>query len=261
MGSIYKKGRDGFYYYQTYVFNPDTKKMDKRIFHSLQTKERLLAEKKKIEYDLIYARNKGKRENSPIIKPFLNELKLFIPITISVIILLFSVYIIINNQRLEIEQLVEEMEVKDSQLVRDNYLKTVGEGENDLNIRNERIIQETKKPEIKIQNDNNLNIPNYKLISVETYSSRFNQCKIIVTANENSNKDQLLLICRKLKSEYKSFSDIIICIYSNSENSFNPASGNSELINNKDTKSAWLTLYTYNKVEGEFFDTKPGRFL
>ena len=26
MSSIYRKGRDGYFYYQTYVFNPETKK-------------------------------------------------------------------------------------------------------------------------------------------------------------------------------------------------------------------------------------------
>ena len=37
MSSIYKKGRDGYYYYQTYVYNPETKKKDKRIFYALGT--------------------------------------------------------------------------------------------------------------------------------------------------------------------------------------------------------------------------------
>ena len=38
MSSIYRKGRDGYFYYQTYVRNSDTGKKDKRIFHSLKTK-------------------------------------------------------------------------------------------------------------------------------------------------------------------------------------------------------------------------------
>ena len=38
MSSIYRKGRDGYFYYQTYVYNKDTGKKDKRIFHSLRTK-------------------------------------------------------------------------------------------------------------------------------------------------------------------------------------------------------------------------------
>ena len=38
MSSIYKKGRDGYFYYQTYIFNPETGK-DKRVYHSLGTKD------------------------------------------------------------------------------------------------------------------------------------------------------------------------------------------------------------------------------
>ena len=40
MSSIYRKGRDGYFYYQAYVYNSKTKKKDKRIFHSLGTKKR-----------------------------------------------------------------------------------------------------------------------------------------------------------------------------------------------------------------------------
>ena len=56
MSSIYRKGRDGYFYYQTYVDNPTSGKKDKRIFHSLGTKERSKAEKKQIELDAKYKR-------------------------------------------------------------------------------------------------------------------------------------------------------------------------------------------------------------
>ena len=59
MSSIYRKGRDGYFYYQTYVYNRKTKKKDKRIFHSLGTKDRDTANRKKIEYDNAYANAKG----------------------------------------------------------------------------------------------------------------------------------------------------------------------------------------------------------
>ena len=54
MSSIYRKGRDGYYYYQTYVYNPESKKKDKRIFHSLSTKDSLEAETKQNELDIQY---------------------------------------------------------------------------------------------------------------------------------------------------------------------------------------------------------------
>ena len=49
MSSIYRKGRDGYYYYQTYIYNPETGKKDKRIFHSLGTKNSENAKQKQIE--------------------------------------------------------------------------------------------------------------------------------------------------------------------------------------------------------------------
>ena len=52
MSSIYKKGRDGYYYYQTYVYNPESKKKDKRIFYALGTKDLSEAKLKQHELDL-----------------------------------------------------------------------------------------------------------------------------------------------------------------------------------------------------------------
>ena len=54
MSSIYRKGRDGYYYYQTYLYNPETGKKDKRIFHSLGTRELTQAEDKQAELDIKY---------------------------------------------------------------------------------------------------------------------------------------------------------------------------------------------------------------
>ena len=54
MSSIYKKGRDGYYYYQTYVYNPESKKKDKRVFHALGTKDAIEAKSKQHKLDLQY---------------------------------------------------------------------------------------------------------------------------------------------------------------------------------------------------------------
>ena len=51
MSSIYKKGRDGYYYYQTYVFNNESKKKDKRIFHALRTKDHDSAKEMQKKFD------------------------------------------------------------------------------------------------------------------------------------------------------------------------------------------------------------------
>ena len=54
MSSIYRKGRDGYFYYQAYVRNPETGKKDKKIFHALRTKDRLVAEEEKLLLDNKY---------------------------------------------------------------------------------------------------------------------------------------------------------------------------------------------------------------
>ena len=58
MSSIYKKGRDGYFYYQAYIFNPKSNRKDKRVFHSLGTKDRDIAEVKKKKLDSIKFENK-----------------------------------------------------------------------------------------------------------------------------------------------------------------------------------------------------------
>ena len=54
MSSIYKKGRDGYFYYQAYVNNPRSGKKDKRVFKSLGTKDEAHALKLKADLDKIY---------------------------------------------------------------------------------------------------------------------------------------------------------------------------------------------------------------
>ena len=63
MSSIYRKGRDGYFYYQTYIYNPKTGKKNKRIFHALGTRDKELAEKERLKYDQKYEDSKiSKRE-------------------------------------------------------------------------------------------------------------------------------------------------------------------------------------------------------
>ena len=66
MSSIYKKGRDGYYYYQTYVYNPESKKKDKRVFHALGTKDFVEAETKQHKLDLQYEKQNYFNSNSLI---------------------------------------------------------------------------------------------------------------------------------------------------------------------------------------------------
>ena len=68
MSSIYRKGRDGYYYYQTYIYNPETGKKDKRIFHSLGTKNSENAKQKQNPFNCCYNRNYNYNHHEKISK-------------------------------------------------------------------------------------------------------------------------------------------------------------------------------------------------
>ena len=103
MSSIYRKGRDGYYYYQAYVYNPDTGKNDKRIFHSLGTRDQAEAEKLQLELDLQHEQQKTQpqKENS-LCFPFSNWKTLTFVLAIVIIIIfniieIFSINLFILN--------------------------------------------------------------------------------------------------------------------------------------------------------------------
>ena len=98
MSSIYRKGRDGYFYYQTYVLDDNTGKKNKRIFHSLGTKELTEAEKKQKMYDLKYFRAHKNTSNPRFIFIKKNLKSLFLIITTSIITLQFSYLIDKKNQ-------------------------------------------------------------------------------------------------------------------------------------------------------------------
>ena len=88
MSSIYRKGRDGYYYYQTYVHNPDTGKKNKRIFHSLGTKDRAEAEEKQVEFDTQYKKKIQSQTSRPGISFITQNKKMLATILGTVIITL-----------------------------------------------------------------------------------------------------------------------------------------------------------------------------
>ena len=61
--------------------------------------------------------------------------------------------------------------------------------------------------------------------------------------------------------KYSGFSNIIICLYKDSNIGYDIASGKIENYDPKDIKSAWLAMYSYNATEGPYFDDDPGRYL
>jgi len=266
MSSIYPKGRDGYYYYQAYVYNPDTGKMNKRIFHSLGTKDQAEAKKMQFELDSQHEHQKTQPQKGKTLSSlFLNWKTL--PIVLAIVIVI--IFYIDIFQSGSIKPLKREVIVKESVLKEDEMPKITEKY---------AVINTTSKPEqtttqmdtvpvlsmldiIKKPVKPKPVIPKHTIIRVERLSSTFDQGKIYVTIDKSTNQASMRLLCAKLKTDYKEFSNIIICLYADNPSGNALASGNKSKLGTKGQIKAWLAMYSYNTVEGEYFNDNPGGYL
>ena len=259
MSSIYKKGRDGYYYYQTYVYNQESKKKDKRVFHALRTKDLVEAKSKQHELDMQYENKSYIDSNS--IKPSIN----FSPrSTMAIIIATIAITIIVGNffktntvkknrsvsiapkKVIELENKIDVVPVK----------PIINKQKNSLT---ENIAEITNlKPKLV---EPKVIIPKYTVERVEKLSDAFKQGKVYVTIDKNSSKDSQRLLCENLTKRYSEFSNIVICLYANNRAGKELARGNDEAVSVEEQKRSWLAMYTYNSVEGEYFDDNPSGYL
>lgn len=256
MSSIYRKGRDGYFYYQTYVSNPESNKKDKRIFHSLGTKNKEKAEEKKIELDLKY-------QSTPSLSSLYSKKLFFTAITCVSILTLFF-YLQINKSssndikinkidkpnigfslnRTTEQRTLEPILIMDQEKGEPRVTKTH--------------IFEEKSEDPKI---NEYTIPQYTIEQILEISGTFNQGKISITVSKKINSQDQYLICKKLKEKYNNFSNIIICVYADTPIGKELAAGRKLDLNIKDQKNSWLSMFTYNSVEGEYFNSTPSAYL
>ncbi len=104
-------------------------------------------------------------------------------------------------------------------------------------------------------------IPEHTIIRIERLSNSFKQGKVYVTIDQSASIESMRRLCAKIKKDYKEFSNIIICLYADNPSGNELASGaKSKLSTNKQSK-AWLAMYSYNTVEGEYFNDNPGGYL
>lgn len=252
MSSIYRKGRDGYFYYQTYVLNPDSGKKDKKVFHSLGTKDEDVARKLKLDLDKKYLMRSSSNQ-SLAKKSFL-----VISFLLCFIILIFHFFS-------KTESLIEAGVIQVDDL--NNKAGT------ESTLINQKILSEAKIEEDTIINpiyttvQNNISdidiveIPKYTIEVVENISGPFNQGKISVTIPENINTESQYMLCKKLKENHQKFSSIIICIYSDTPEGKDMANGRKFTLSENDQRDSWLSMYSYNSVEGEYFDSNPSEYL
>ena len=264
MSSIYKKGRDGYYYYQTYVYNPKTNKKDKRIFHALGTKDLSEAKKKQGELDLKHSRSKSISNKSS------NNVKRIRAILIAAISLFSLVTLVdifkpssnsydlknsadITLDNVSNNKVVDTIEA--SKLVHSKSGAEIAV----LNINKDK--QKVKSAEKTNSIKGELVLPKYNIERIDRLSGTFQQGKIYATVDENSNDEKLYMLCYELRKIYDEFSNIVVCLYADNDIGKNLAIGNDDLISVQHKKKYWLAMYTFNPVEGEYFDNNPSSYL
>ena len=104
-------------------------------------------------------------------------------------------------------------------------------------------------------------IPNHSVERVDKLSGPFNQGKVYVTIDKKTSKESQRLLCKELMKRYSEFSNIVICLYANNNYGKELAKGNDKAVSIEKQKRFWLAMYTYNSVEGEYFDNNPSGYL
>ena len=261
MSSIYRKGRDGYFYYQTYSINSETGKKDKKIFHSLGTKDRIEAEKQKSLLDQKYA-EKGRRKN---FYQYLNKrYKNILTVFISVIITLFISEKLFNESNHNAKNIVDDNSIEHKNLESELLNKVIELPVDSIN----SIVEDNRTRSLKtgveileISPAESITIPYYKIQRVERLSGLFEQGKLFLTVKDGSSTNALKQLCETVAKEHGEFSNIVICLYSDTEIGRELALGIDNQISKQEHIKAWLAMYTYNPVEGPYFDENPGGYL
>ena len=266
MSSIYRKGRDGYYYYQTYVYNPESKKKDKRIFHSLSTRNQVEAETKQNELDTQYEKqNYIDSKSSRLSYNFTPKPTIAIIVGTIAITILAVDFFMANTVKQKTSGLIipEKVEIVENKIgvtpkIIEPVKLVINERIDPIIENIPEIIKPTPEPK---QVAPKVTIPKYTVERVDRLSAAFDQGKVYVTINKNSSNESQRLLCEDLTKRYSEFSNIVICLYANNRAGKDLARGNDETVSVEEQKRSWLAMYTYNSVEGEYFDDNPSGYL
>ena len=82
-----------------------------------------------------------------------------------------------------------------------------------------------------------------------------------MTVHKNTNTDLQKSLCDTFYKKYNSFSNILICLYSKDSIGTKLALGENSKVSISEKRNAWLAMFTFNKVEGHYFDNDPTKYL
>ena len=262
MSSIYQKGRDGYFYYQAYVFNPESKKKDRRIFHSLGTKDEVEARAKKKKLDYKY--NNKKQVNQKFYSSIFQNI--YFKSLFFIVSLLCSLVLIFFSNSYEDLNLKNKIIQPENLNVFKNEILTVDKKRAESSIPNKiKIKKESSRaiPLLQVPNDviEASQIPVYNIERVEKISGSFQQGKITVTISKDVSNQGQYRLCKEIMETYDQFSNIIICVYADTKLGKKLAFGEKGFLSVEEEKDSWLSMFTYNSVEGEYFDNNPNGYL
>ena len=251
MSSVYRKGRDGYFYYQAYIDNPKTNKKDKRVFHALNTKNKDAALSKKIELDKHY-----KNKKNPQFRISKNNLilSIFFASIVSALIVVIMIYqeddTVINKEFFLSEATKVAIKSESPSPIKEVLSKKM--------IEKKKIVQVIEKKLQHDQKDIILSklevLPKYQIANVKMISKAFSQVKISLVLNNLATSEEVRLLCLKIMKDHSQFSNFIICIYNDSVEGTALAHGDLSPASIDESNSSLIALFTYNKIEGEFFD-------
>jgi hypothetical protein len=258
MSSIYKKGRDGYYYYQAYMYNSKTGKKNKKFFHALGTKDFDEARIKQASYDDLYENEKS--ENGYKIKSqgsssFGNLRRFFILLSPIV----FIAFYLVDNHYFSVKVDDEISKIKLNLSSTNKSIKGLMGGKDSSKNVNIELDNGNKN---HLNNPDHLTLlPNYNLIREEKLSSAYNQIKVSITIDGNPSPEQIKLVCQNIKAKHNRYSNIVISVFENTSIGMSLAKSLNENISIEKQIESWLAFYSYNSVEGEYFDDNPGNYL
>ena len=259
MSSIYKKGRDGYFYYQAYVKNEKTGRKDKRVYQSLNTKDYDEALKKKVILDRKYDPIPSKISIKNLIMKNFKNVSLILGS--SIITLQISEFL---NERKNKVDIVDAPYVVAEKFEADS--KLINEKKSILPTKSDTLL--ISSPINSTLNDNKDSLEyvyiesgDYNIERVKLLSKAFSQGEIHVSLNQNTSIKKQRIICKKIVKDYNQFANIVICLYKNTPEGIRVAQGiePSNLEIEKES-NVWLAMYTYNEVEGAYFDASPNRY-
>ena len=301
MSSIYKKKRDGYYYYQAYIFDPTTKKKNKKVYQALGTKDITKAKVQQIKLDKKFfklnQKEGGEKNQLNLTNKGLSGIIIVTFIAISVITYHFnftkpkSVNFFQNNNNRELfnSELRDKNKRNDTEkyfLVKDDLLineKVVSQSElsskltskeellhaipDKINRSKPRTSLEEKSLKKEQLNDTRKksesvnNFPQYSIIRTKQISDSFNQGEIYLTTKEGIALSAKRKICEDAVKKHPEFTNVVVCLYSDSENGRKLSRGIDEDFTIREKQQAWLAMYTFNIVEGVYFDDNPAKYL